>query len=190
MSPIAQPPAEVWGFPEFVLQPSQLLFRIHPSIYKPWWFSSGGTGRFHLDPPKGACYLAEEERGAFVEAFQDWMGAILPAVEVLTRRISTLSTPLPVRLADCTKPRALAFGVTGEIHASPDRTRTQAWAKAFDRAGFDGIRFLVRHDPAQQHVGVALFGAGGEVDWPITSTGFITAELMLEVEKQFGIRIR
>lgn len=146
--------------------------------------------RFDLTPPNGTCYLAEEDQGAFVEVFQDWMGSILPAAEVWTRRVSTLSVPRTLRLADCTNSQALAFGVTAEIHSSPDRELTQAWGAAFALAGFDGVRFFVRHDPAQQHAGIAVFGPVGEAAWPITATNVITADLIIDVETRFGIRVR
>jgi hypothetical protein len=146
--------------------------------------------RFDLAAPRGTCYLAEEAVGAFVEAFQDWSGTILPAAEVLTRRISTLFVPDAVRLADCTNPRALAFGVTAEIHSSPDRSLTQLWAVAFAEAGFAGVGFFVRHDPAQQRRGIALFGQAGEASWPIASTSVIAAQLIIDVEARFGIRVQ
>jgi hypothetical protein len=52
------------------------------------------------------------------------------------------------------------------------------------------VRFFVRHDPAQQRVGIALFGPTGEAAWPVASTVEITVDLIIEVERQFGIRVR
>lgn len=190
MSPLARPPSDLRGFPQYALLPGQVLYRIHKAVHGPWWFSSGTPLRFDLARPKGTCYLAEEALGAFVEAFQDWTGSILPSAEISVRRISKLTVPSPMRLADCTSARALAFGVTAEIHASPDRTLTQAWAAAFDRAGFDGVRFFVRHDPAQRRVGIALFGPAGEAAWPVQASEAITTELIADVERHFGIRVR
>lgn len=190
MSPLAYPPQRLPSFPEYFLQPIQQLFRIHRSAYGPWWFSSDSPLRFDLSFPSGTCYLAEEDLGAFVEAFQDWTGAILPAAELAARRLSKLSVPHPMKIADCTDARALAFGVTAEIHSSPDRALTQAWATAFARQGFDGVRFLVRHDPAQLRTGIALFGPAGESSWPVRSTTAITPELLMNVEQQFGIKVR
>lgn len=146
--------------------------------------------RFDLSRPHGTCYLAEEATGAFVEAFQDWAGTILPAAEVLTRRVSTVYAPGTMRLADCTDPRALGFGVTAEIHSSPDRSSTQRWATAFAEAGFAGVRFFVRHDPAQRRIGIALFGQEGEAAWPVAATSVITARLIIEINEQFGIRVQ
>jgi hypothetical protein len=94
-----------------------------------------------------------------------------------------------MRLANCRSSQARKFGMTGEIHSSTGRGRTQAWARAFARAGFDGVRFLVRHDPAQRRVGIALFGDGGQADWPVRFTVDIGATLLLDVERLFGIRV-
>ena len=188
MSPLPTPPARLTDFPQYSLQPTQVLFRIHRAAYGPWWFSSDGPRRFDLSFPKGTCYLAEEEIGAFVEAFQDWTGTILPLEEVAARRIARLTVPTPMKIADCTRARALAFGVTAEIHASPDRALTQAWAAAFSRAGFDGVRFFVRHDPAQQRAGIALFGPAGEPSWPVRSSTEIGTDIITTMERQFGTR--
>lgn len=190
MSPLFAPPARLADFPEYALLPTQSLYRIHKSVYGPWWFSSDGPLRFDLPFPMGTCYLAEEGIGAFVEAFQDWTGTIAPEEEISARRMSRLAAPRPMTIADCTNARALAFGVTAEIHASPDRRLTQVWAAALAQEGFDGIRFFVRHDPAQQRVGIAVFGAAGEVSWPIQATTSITHDFISDVERQFGIRVR
>ena len=136
----------------------------------------------------GTCYLAEQPTGAFVEAFQIY-GAVVRRPVVEARRVSILSVPRTALLADCTNARARAFGLTAEIHTMTTRRRTRIWAHAFAGAGFDGIRFLVRHDPSQRRVGIALFGPAGQTDWPVLATSEIGADLMLDVERLFGIRV-
>jgi hypothetical protein len=185
---LARPPADLTGFPAYQLLPHYRLFRIHRAEHQPWWFSNSGHDRFDLRPPSGTCYLAEEPVGAFVEVFQGFDDTI-PLSDVQVRRLSFLSVPKEMRLADCTSSKARRFGITGEIHSSTGRSRTQTWARSFARAGFDGVRFLVRHDPAQRRVGIALFGTGGQADWPVRSTDDIGADLLLEVERLFGIRV-
>jgi hypothetical protein len=92
-------------------------------------------------------------------------------------------------LADCTEPRARFWGITGEIHSSPSYQETQAWAEAFARSGFDGIRYLLRHDPSQRLAGIAVFGpAGPRPEYPVGRRQPIGDELILEVENRFGIR--
>jgi hypothetical protein len=66
---------------------------------------------------------------------------------------------------------------------------TQAWAAAFKKHGFGGVRYLVRHDPSQTSVAVALFGQAGELNWAITSTDPIDDDLVQRAEDAFGIRV-
>jgi hypothetical protein len=93
-------------------------------------------------------------------------------------------------LADCANRHSLRFGVTAEIHSSPVRVLTQEWAAAFVTAGFDGVRFLLRHDPGQQEVGIALFGTAGQANWHVDATDVIVEGLISAAETQFGIRVR
>ena len=105
------------------------------------------------------------------------------------RRISRLVPPGgEVLLADGTEERARALGVTGEIHSTPDYAQTCRWAAALAAAGFGGIRYLLRHDPAQRLAGVASAPRG-------RSPGLhrlgepIGLDLQREVEARFGVRI-
>ena len=175
------------GFPSHRLAPTTPLVRIHRDDRHPWWFSHDRSGRFDLPPPRGTCYLAEDPLGALVEVFR--YTALVPEVEVAGRRISTLHVRDTVSLADCTSRRARAFGITAAIHSGEEYERTQAWAAAFDEAGFGGVRYLVSHDPAQRLVGVALFGAAGPADWPVASTNPIDAGVTRAAERQFGSRV-
>ena len=136
--------------------------------------------------------MAAEAAGAFVEAFQDWIqpGVPIPVGEIIARRQSELLVPRTLTVADCTASQALAYGVTGEIHSGIDRARTQEWAAAFAAAGFDGVRYFVRHDPGQRQVGIALFGSGGDAAWPATATEPIRPELIRDVERVFGVQVR
>lgn len=150
------------------------------------------SGRFDLPVPRGSCYLAETSAGAFVEVFQQWIAQRIPIPrsEVNARYESTLSTPFRCRLADCTHPRALAFGATGAIHAIPDRALTQAWAAAFHAAGFGGVRYVVSGAPTMKLVGIALFHSAGEAAWPIPASRPISDDLLAEIEREYGVRVR
>lgn len=169
----------------------QHLVRIHKTTREPWWFSNTGLLRFDLPAPNGTCYLAEEAIGAFIEVFQDWITAPvpIPIEEILARSESHVSPPRLMTLADCTNPHALSFGITAEIHASPDRAMTQRWAAAFHSAGFDGVRYYVRHDPGQRRIAVALFGEAGLRNWPVARTQPINAEVIADAERIFSITV-
>lgn len=191
LSPLSSPlpSAELTGFPRHSLRGAQ-LYRIHRAGRTPWWFSNDGSGRFDLptDSGQGTCYFAETAAGCFLEVFRAW--TLVPAVEVEVRRLSHL-TVSEVELADCTSPRCREFGLTAEIHSTPDYTVTQRWAAALAAAGYGGIRYLLRHDPSADSVGVALFGpAGASSAQPITSGEPIGQDLLDEVEARYGIRVR
>ena len=96
-----------------------------------------------------------------------------------------------MKLADFTSARARAYGVTAAIHSSPLYTATQSWAESAADAGFGGVRYLVSHDPSQRQVGIALFGAAGELeaDADSCSTGPIGHELIEAAYQKFGIRV-
>jgi len=66
---------------------------------------------------------------------------------------------------------------------------TQAWASAFTAYGFDGIRYLVSHDPAQRCVGIALFGRGGAGRGRAASTVAIPEDLIRTAADEFGILV-
>jgi hypothetical protein len=124
--------------------------------------------------------------GCFLEVFRSW--TLIPEAELATRRLVRLDLP-PVRLADCSSGLCREFGLTGEIHSTSDYARTQAWAAAFAAAGFDGIRYLLRHDPGQHLAGTALFGPAGVADWPFHPGEPIGPGVIEEAERRFGVRV-
>jgi hypothetical protein len=132
--------------------------------------------------------VAEEPLGSFVEVFTDV--TLVADEDIERRRLSALHVPRTLRLADCTQAASRSFGCTGEIHTTIDYELTQRWARALAAAGFDGIRYLVRHDPAQRRVGLALFGETGDAaDWPDPRTEEIVEDLLLDAARRFGIRV-
>jgi hypothetical protein len=176
------------------LEPGTTLFRIHKVRRKPWWFSNTGDGRFDLTLKTGAprdagtCYFGREQAGCFVEVFRR---SLVPQEEVDARRIAACPLPSEVSLADCTSTHSRVFGITAEIHSGPDYAMTQAWAAAFFRAGFDGIQYLLRHNPAQSSVGVALFGpAGSPTGYPVPVSEPIGQVLLRSVARRFGVRVQ
>ncbi len=103
---------------------------------------------------------------------------------------ATLTTA--VRLADCCVAAAGEFGVNGEIHTTTDYDNTQAWAAAFAMAGFAGIRYLSRSDPAMSLIGYALFDTLGEASpgrWPAGHDVPIDDDILREAE-DYGLKVR
>lgn len=192
MSPspsLTGPPEDLNGFPAQHLASGHVLARIHRADRKSGSYSSDGSGRFDLPQLQGTCYLGEEPLASFVEVFRE--AAVVAETLVNAKVMSLIQLRDDVRLADVTAPRSRHFGVTGEIHSSVDYEVTQAWAVALRRAGFDGIRYLVRHDPSQSLVGVALFGLAGEHDdqFLTVKTAAIPTSLFTAAEARFGIVI-
>ena len=69
----------------------------------------------------------------------------------------------------------------------------QAFAAQAAAAGVDGLRYLVRHDPAQQLYGIALFSdppaATHDRRWPCERDTAIPDDLIAEAAGVFGYRV-
>jgi len=180
-------------FPRRTLRGTRVLHRIHRADRWPWWFSSDGSGRFDpIGTGLGACYLAERPLAAWVEVFRKQM--LLVEGDVLPRALLSAELGRDLRLADLTSRRALGFGVTAALGADEHYDDSQAFAARAAQAGFDGIRYLVRHDPAQRLYGIALFGPPGapdsaDPDWPHQRDGPLLEDLVAEAVRRFGYRV-
>jgi hypothetical protein len=184
-------------FPQRTLRADRQIYRIHRfrrhSGNTGWWFSSDGTGRFDpVGTGKGSCYFAERALGAWVEVYRRQM--LLAEAAVTDRWLMSVRVGRDLRLADLTSRRALQFGVTASLGANEQYDASQAFAADALGAGFAGIRYMVRHDPAQRLYGIALFGEAGEqadtnraeasiLDYPIPD------ELTAEAQRRFGYRV-
>lgn len=181
------------GFPRRTLRSDPTLHRIHRGETSPWWFSSDGSARFDpVGTGSGACYFAEVPLGAWVEVFRKRM--LLAEAEVRERSLLSVQLGRDVRLANLTSRRALAFGVTASLGADEHYDESQAFSVSAVHAGFDGIRYLVRHDPAQHLYGVALFAEAGVAPttgrvWPVDADGPIPDALVAEARRRFGYRV-
>jgi hypothetical protein len=180
------------GFPRRTLRGERTIYRIHKSARAPWWFSSAGNGRFDpVGTGTGACYLAEAPLGAWVRVFRKRQ--LLPEVEIAKRSLLAVALKRDLRLADITARRALSFGVTASLGANEHYEESQKFAVQALENGFDGVRYFVRHDPAQKLYGLALFGHAGIPDpanrqWP-TDSGAIPNALVRDAERLFGYRV-
>ncbi|HET6550793.1 MAG TPA: RES family NAD+ phosphorylase [Solirubrobacter sp.] len=181
------------GFPVRILRGDRAIFRIHKAARGPWWFSDDGSGRF--DPGgtgHGACYFAERPIGAWIEVFRKRM--LLAEEEILARALFTVQLSRDLRLADVTSRRALKFGVTASVGAGETYHAGQRFAADALAASFDGVRYLVRHDPAQKLYGYAIFGPAGAPDphdplWPAGSDTTIPDALVDDAQRIFHYRV-
>ena len=155
-----------WGaFPSRPIDTATPLFRIHQHQLHPAWFSTGGSWRF--DPPPshrdrfGVCYLGLDPLAAYVEVFGRIR--VVPRVEFEHRRVSQLTVCRVADVADLTDRAVLGeFGITAAHSMGRDYRPAQDVAGHRFEAGFDGVAYRVRHDPAMKLEAVALFGEPGE----------------------------
>lgn len=184
-------------FPQRTLRADREIYRIHRferiSGNTGWWFSCDGKGRFDpVGTGKGSCYFAERPLGAWVEVYRRQM--LLAEAAVLDRWLMTVRVGRDLRLADLTSRRALQFGVTASLGANERYDASQAFSADAVGAGFAGIRYTVRHDPAHRLYGIALFGEAGEQpdnDWAEASIldHPIPDQLIAEAQRRFGYRV-
>ena len=100
-------------------------------------------------------------------AFLETFGRIRPVLQrhVDERVLTEAYLPSETRLANMTDPAILGlYGLTAEVGVGGDErtyARTQRWAEALETAGFGGVIYAARHDPALNERSVALFGKPG-----------------------------
>ena len=184
-------PATLRRFPRRSLPRASPFVRAGRAGVEPWWFSSGGQGRFDLASPNGTCYLAADDLAALIEVLGPKMaGGVVAAESLDARRLRSLRLPKPAIAADATSRRALAFGVTPELGTIVPYDLPQRWAAVLHAAGFGGIRWWPRHDPARSGAAFALFGRSGErTSWPKGRERAIDAELRDRLSSECGIRV-
>ena len=164
---LGPPTRPLHEFPGCDLTSEQTLYRGHRTGNGPWWFSSDGSGRFDLTPPRGTCYLAYDE----LTAIRETVGAPLASTGVISdvfaaeRQISTLAVPHDHRLADTCVDTAADFGLTRELVTMTPYAVPQEWAAGF-AATFAGLRYQSRFTTGTIPNAAGLFGEAGEADWP------------------------
>lgn len=172
-----------------VLAAGSTAYRVHRSDVGAWWFNRDGERRFDLRGPSGTCYLAQSDEGAFLEVFG--RTGIVDPIDVSARSVAVMTLDRDLRLADLTAPAAAGLGVTSTVSAGvPYEEHSQPWARALWTAGFDGLRYALRHDPTGIEIGYAIFGkAGVSVGYGPHTTAPITAELLFRCLNRWGLHV-
>jgi hypothetical protein len=179
------------SFPAHTVHPDRVLYRIHLKVRDPVHFSSSGHGRFDLRPETGAgtCYCASSELGAFVETFGRFQFLTQQVID--ERALSSLALLRTMKLADLTDRSILgSFGIAGDLSTGPDYGPSQDRAQRFYEAGFDGIFYAARYDPAFTERSVAMFGnqeTGSKLFDVVTEP--IPMELVDAASDQFGFTV-
>ena len=185
-------PDELEDFPALVLPGGAEVHRIHSTELGAWYFNARDTWRFNPCSVAGlgACYLAERPVAGLLEIYQGV--AVVDERDIAGKAHFTATLQADVRLADCCVPAVGEFGVNGEIHTTIDYDLTQAWAAALARAGFAGLRYFCRSDPAMSLIGYAFFDRAGEAPlgrWPAGRDAPIGENILREAEDH-GLRVR
>ncbi|GAA2162161.1 RES family NAD+ phosphorylase [Pedococcus bigeumensis] len=165
---LGPPPDSVADFPAYPVVEEADLFRAHGRDLGPWWFGNDGGGRFDLRAPRGTCYLALDPLSALRERLGPVLGGSQSVPESLLEEsvVSRLRVPVARDVADTQDRRAAEFGVTRELESTVPYAVPQAWARAFDQAGFGGVRYGPRFTPGDSSA-LALFDDEGVRDWPV-----------------------
>jgi RES domain len=185
------PPDDLGRFPAYSLRRGTEIHRNHRWDKDPWWFASSGEGRFDLVGRQGfgTCCLAQRPVGGLLEAFKGLRVVSEDAVDKRREFSTTVSRGL--RLANCCVKAASRFGVNAEIHSTTDYDKTHAWAAALHKAGFDGIRYFLRSDPALKLIGYALFDEAGEAPpgrWPSGRSDRVAPATLREA-REYGFEV-
>ena len=118
---------------------------------------------------------------------------LLAEPEVEQRVLFSVRLGRDLELADLTSRRALQFGVTASLGAVEDYGPSRAFAARAAAAGVDGLRYRVRHDPAQQLYGIALFSdppaETNDRAWSRERDAAIPEDLIAEAARVFGYRV-
>jgi len=156
-------------------------WRVHHRCHGPWWYSSSPPqdGRFDLDPPRGTCYLASEDVGAFIEVFRNHdVNLALEQIARADRRLAQMPLDTWIgSIANFTAPEAASIHhVPPQVSTGPDHSASRLWAEAARKGGFGGIAYWLSQDPTREQIGLALFGEAKEhppdSPWTTTSTDF------------------
>jgi hypothetical protein len=178
-------------FPAFSTDTRRAYWRVVREGHCPWWFGSTLNGRFDLPPPNGTCYLASDDLGAMLETIGPDLlpGGLAPESLLQGRLLRALRLPHRHRVANCLAQRASKW-VTAEISTLTPYDVPQAWAKAFYRTGFKGVRYAPRHSTSRRTYSVAAFGPAGERrEWPSGRTLPLGAIQLRRLRERCGITV-
>lgn len=135
---------------------------------EPWWFASASVdspatigGRFDLPVPAGTCYLAETLDGALCEKLLRSSKRVVPSERLASLFHATIDVRQMPEAVDLGAEAATAVGLNAEIHVGLAYRVSRAWARAFHRAGWQAISYVLRGDAALHARGLALFGRSG-----------------------------
>lgn len=164
------------AFPEVTVPAGTAMYRSHSTSRGAWYFDNGDEGRFNLHGARGTCCTASSVDTAVREKVRGRASRTGVVSRDLADSfvVSIVTAPTEHRCAAVNHVDAAKHGVVRELTTMPDYSVPQAWAKAFEDAGFDGVFYgsaFTTGEPAAY----ALFGDAGVPD---PSAGHTAAHYM------------
>lgn len=165
MSATQAPPragADLTGFPRRTVSAGARMYRAHSAGHSAWWFDNSAQGRFNLHGDRGTCCAASRLDTAVREKVRSHVSytGLVSAVLARSFVVSTLTLPAGFACAAVSHADAVKHHVVRELVTMHDYTVPQAWAAAFDDAGFAGIFYASAFTTGAPSA-YALFGAAG-----------------------------
>ncbi|MFJ6784460.1 RES family NAD+ phosphorylase [Streptomyces yangpuensis] len=154
------------------------LYRVHESRWTCWHFACLSESRkigSRFDttgPVRGTCYTATDPLTALAEflGYAILCGPYIATTALDGLSVSRVTTTRSYRVADLTRRFCPILGALGrELSVLTPYATTQAWARRWEQAGFEGVLYYPRHDAKPTARSIALFGPvedPGEDEWP------------------------
>lgn len=130
-------------FPKVMAPAGTLMYRSHGTAHGAWYYDNGAEGRFNLHGARGTCYTASSVDTAVREKVRGRVartGVVSRAVAD-SFVVSIVSAPSEHRCAAVNHADAAKHHVVRELTTMSDYSVPQAWAEAFEKAGFDGVLY-------------------------------------------------
>lgn len=155
--------ADLSAFPEATLAAGVPMYRSHGTAHGAWYYDNGASGRFNLHGARGTCCTALSVDTAVREKVRGRVsrkGVVSRAVAD-SFVVSIVSAPTEHRCATVNDVDAAKHGIVRELTTMSDYSIPQAWAQAFEDAGFDGVLYGSAFTTGGPDA-YALFGDAGE----------------------------
>ncbi|MCS5715576.1 RES family NAD+ phosphorylase [Herbiconiux sp. CPCC 205716] len=140
------PPAlglDLADFPRQTLPEGRVVHRSHRPDLGPCYFNGTPHCRFNLGGGRGTCYVADDIATAVREKVRESVfdQGVVPASLANSFVVSSIRVARSFSCADIASADSVTHGVTRMLGTMDDYVVPQQWATAFDKAGFDGVRY-------------------------------------------------
>lgn len=139
------PPAgvDLSAFPEATAAAGAPMFRSHGVTRGAWYYDNSVEGRFNLHGSRGTCYAGTSVDTAVREKVRGRVSrkGVVSRALADSFVVSVVSVSVEHRCAAVNHVDAAKHGIVRELTTMADYAIPQAWAQAFEDAGFDGVLY-------------------------------------------------